>query len=154
MRELDTFLRNVLQGEGCWLWTGSKVRNGYGQCGFRGKTSRAHRVAWTLFVGPIPDGMFVCHRCDVRHCVNPEHLFLGTAADNTCDMIRKNRHSFGLRLSRIKLTPEQVAEIQARHGAGDISMRSLGRDYGVSHKTIALAVNGTHASSGKTGGGF
>lgn len=74
--------------DSCWVWTGPKYPRGYGCCG-RGY---AHRVAYERAVGTIPEGQFVCHRCDNRLCCNPAHLFLGTARDNTQDMIAKGRH--------------------------------------------------------------
>lgn len=89
---------------GCWLWTGRYGNNGYGTFGGgrKGERTGAHRLVWEITNGPIPDGLFVLHRCDVRGCVNPEHLFLGTAKDNTQDMMAKGRAHFvgGLRNSR------------------------------------------------------
>lgn len=76
---------------GCILWTGFINKTGYGELKIRQKHHLAHRLSWSISQGPIPDGMFVCHKCDVRRCVNPDHLFLGTADDNTQDMMRKGR---------------------------------------------------------------
>jgi hypothetical protein len=89
---------------GCLLWTGRYGRHGYGTYGGGriGERRQAHRVVWEDVNGPIPDGLFVLHRCDVRGCVNPDHLFLGTAKDNTRDMMAKGRAHFvgGLHNSR------------------------------------------------------
>lgn len=79
---------------GCWLWMGGLRPPGYGQIMKTGfpTSAFAHRVSWELYRGPIPDGMIVCHKCDTRSCVNPDHLFLGTNLDNTRDCISKGRH--------------------------------------------------------------
>lgn len=76
---------------GCWLWTASKSRTGYGLASYKGKTWLAHRASWTATNGAIPEGKLVLHKCDVRACINPDHLFLGSYKDNMDDMYRKGR---------------------------------------------------------------
>lgn len=89
---LERFLRKVIRVDsGCWLWIGATRPNGYGNVNINGRTTGAHRASWALHHGSIPDGMQVLHRCDVRNCVNPAHLFLGSQRDNMQDMITKGR---------------------------------------------------------------
>lgn len=85
------FWNYVDKTDTCWLWRGSK-HSGYGVINVPGRgRPRAHRLSYEMAIGPIPDGLLVCHTCDIRECVRPEHLFLGTAKDNTADCIAKGR---------------------------------------------------------------
>lgn len=81
----------VVDPGGCWLWTAYRHALGYGHFRVGRKLTAAHRFAYTAYVGEIPEGMDVCHTCDVRHCVNPKHLWLGTAKENVRDMWVKGR---------------------------------------------------------------
>lgn len=106
---------------------------------------RAHRVSWSLFRGAIPNSLNVLHRCDVRRCVNPDHLFLGTHADNTRDMISKGRGRYraspGVTNGRAKLTEAQVVEIRARGSAG-ASRKKLAAEFGVASTSISGIIHG------------
>jgi hypothetical protein len=143
--------RRVTKGEGCWEWSGSTIGAGYGMLRRdRDSSVLAHRLSWELAHGPIPEGMKVCHSCDNPPCVNPEHLFLGTQADNMADMAAKKRHKSltrpdlnprGERNPGAKLTAAQAGEIRAKRAEG-IPQRKLARDYGVSEATVSLIVNG------------
>lgn len=99
------FWRHVQKSDGCWIWMGTKNRNGYGMFGVHGEQFPAHRVAFTIVNGLIPDGRIVMHRCDVRDCVNPIHLLLGTQQDNVRDAAKKGR---GTGMSSRQLTAERL----------------------------------------------
>jgi len=119
----------------CWIWTGSRTSLGYGHIVFFGKVRAAHRVAWELAHGSSPGEMKVCHRCDNRACVNPDHLFLGTQSENVHDAIQKKRF-------RAVLTEDSVRDIRRRHAAGGVSYNSLAREFGITNVAIRDAIKG------------
>jgi len=97
LKAITRFLAKVDRSGECWLWTGARDKDGYGVAAISARTGRANRVAWTLFVGPIPEGLCVLHACDNPPCVRPGmgHLFLGTHADNAADRDAKGRQASG-----------------------------------------------------------
>jgi len=127
---------------GCWIWMAGRKSDGYGAVNFEGITTGAHRAAYTIFVGPIPRGMFVCHRCDVPPCVNPAHLFLGTNSDNMQDRDAKGRHRpvRGTTHPLAKLTEDRVRAIRERYAAGGVYMRELAAEFGVSKTRVKDAI--------------
>lgn len=113
---ISLFWKKVKKSEGCWEWQGC-LSGGYGSVTVNKQCLRAHRFVWTFTFGAIPDGLFVCHHCDNRRCVRPDHLFLGTTDDNMRDMVIKGRHHPPIgekHGSRTK--PERVARGE-RHGS-------------------------------------
>lgn len=125
----------------CWPWTAGTNPAGYGRIGIGTTTVvLAHRLAWKLTNGPIPNGLWVLHRCDNPPCCNPAHLFLGTDTDNMRDATRKDRLAFGSRHWRAKLTEQDAAAIRRRRAAGEKG-RDLAREFGVSPTTISEIVH-------------
>lgn len=110
---------NRKAADGCWLWQGATNPSGYGVFGVSPTYNvLAHRYSWALSNGTIPQGDKVLHRCDVRRCVNPAHLFLGTQQDNMRDMCQKKRNAYGQRSGAAKLTDTLVVAIYNRLKSG------------------------------------
>jgi hypothetical protein len=148
--DAESFWANTVRRDsGCVEWRGGRGRGGYGTLRVCGSHAKAHRHAYALTHGPIPDGLMVCHSCDNRICVNPDHLFLGTGTDNMQDMAAKGRAAGFKRRGELhpmaKLTDAQATEIKARYvrrGPGSRpNTKELCREFGVSESTIYAIAN-------------
>lgn len=123
---------------GCWLWTGATFNHGRPQIRLGEKLVSGHRASYEAFVGPVPEGMCVCHKCDTPLCVNPAHLFVGTQQDNNADKVRKGRQAFlrGELNGTAKLTEADVARIRSIYASGGVGSEAIGREFGVSGRQI------------------
>lgn len=135
---------------GCWIWIGDQTASGYGRMRVEGKQVLAHRVSYELHRGFIAEGIFVCHKCDVRLCVNPDHLFLGTQKDNVTDMIQKGRNSRSGAINPVKherhhkakINKQQAAEIFQLAWFSPMSQREIGEAYGLSQTNVSVIKHG------------
>lgn len=140
----ERFEEKFAKLDGCWEWKAFKSPYGYGKIWIAGRPQLAHRVAYQLYVGEIPEGLCVCHSCDNRKCVNPSHLFLGTNADNVRDREKKSRGVMPMRSgeknSQAKLSEEQIVEIRTMRSEG-IRGIDLAKEFGVTQATISSIVH-------------
>lgn len=127
----------------CWEWLGSKQGVGYGTYVFCGASLKAHRVSWELNRGPIPKCMQVCHKCDNPGCVNPNHLFIGSHADNMRDKIEKQRANClkGENHPLAKLNKSKVVHIRREYEKGGVTQTELAERYNINFRSIHNIVN-------------
>jgi hypothetical protein len=136
---IERFWHNVSELpliDGCWEWIGRKSYKGYGRMKINDKHIQAHRFSYELHKGNIPDGLCVCHHCDNPACVNPNHLFLGTNADNNRDRDLKGRKALGERNGKSKLTEKDVLTIKSMLGEG-ISASEIARRLNASGSSVS-----------------
>lgn len=134
----NRFFRHVIKTQNCWLWKGATVR-GYGNFGVNGKTQYAHRYSYQLVNGPIPDEKDICHYCDNPICVNPAHLWCGSARENMHDASLKGRMVRGERHPSAKLSVSDVKQIRIL--SKQYSQVIISKMFGVSHQSINSIVN-------------
>lgn len=128
----------------CWEWKHTIGKSGYGQLRLYGRMTQAHRLSYEIHFGAIPDGMLVCHHCDNRRCVNPNHLFLGTHQDNAMDMVDKGRHAryahSGEDNPTAILTEDKVREIRRLREQGE-TQKSIANRFGLCRSHVGDIVN-------------
>jgi hypothetical protein len=126
---------------GCWMWRSTVKRDGYGQFWYEGKPVKAHHVSYRLHKGPIPTGAWVCHTCDVKTCVNPEHLYVGDARTNARDRDQRQRHIGRRKRADLPLIEATVKEIHRLRAEG-LSQIAIGRRVGYAQPTVSKILNG------------
>lgn len=136
-----TFWSRVDKIGDCWEWKGRKNENGYGMFCYHGKDWRAHRLAYFFVNKKMPPNLHACHKCDNPSCVNPDHIFWGTAKDNMVDCAKKRRTTLGEKNHHAKLTKEDVLAIRSAYKYGAISGPCLAKKYNVSRSHICGILN-------------
>lgn len=153
------FLKHVRTGSGCWEWVGARSQ-GYGAfASEHGLPERAHRVSYRLFVADIPAGAVICHHCDNRSCVRPDHLFPGTQLDNMRDAQQKGRMARGARngwttspgrmprgRARTRITDDQVREVRRRLANGEMGSH-IARSLNINYATVSRIKNGSRRAA-------
>ena len=173
-----SYVRKHGHPKGCWVWTGQTDKDGYGTLGYKGKKTRAHRIAWIFVHGSIPDGLFVLHACDNPSCVNVDHLFTGNSRSNVDDMISKGRNAkgdthwthlyperrltgdrngvhkhpecvaYGYDHPKAKLTTNHVRVVKSLYRRGNHTQQMLASMFSVSQVAISLIIRGKNRRRG------
>ena len=156
----EDFWRRVVRADGCWEWSGARMPTGYGHLRYNGREWYAHRLAYALAIGAIPDGAFICHRCSHPPCCRPDHLYAGSARDNHADAVaashatkppmffgsehwahvRPERIVKGERHGLAKVSADDVREMRRLYGQGGVSYRTLGGQYGMTAQAVCRIV--------------
>jgi len=133
----ELFSRCTVNEKGCWVWQGNKKPSGYGYINHNGKKEHTHRLMWELNNYMVPKGMSVCHVCDNPSCINPNHLFLGTAQDNATDKVNKDRQLKHETHPAAKLTKKQVNRIKLLLKCNKYFHREIAEHFSVCAGTIS-----------------
>ena len=135
----DRVLECIDKSGDCWIWTGYKDPNGYGRLNIDLKPRLVHRLMMELEGHQLTPSQYVCHKCDNPSCVNPDHLFVGTAADNSADMAAKGRSCRGEKQGQSKLTENEVLDIRKRYEGGEVQSK-IAKEYGLHQVTVSEIV--------------
>lgn len=140
----ERFEKKVTRTAGCWLWMAGRRHFGHGNFRLNGRGIAAHRYSWMLYVGPIPPGLWVLHKCDNPPCVNPAHLYLGTSKDNWRDCRERHRHNppKGERQWAAKLDEDKVREI--RRIGKSMTQKAIAEQFGVTPGAIGGVLRGAN----------
>jgi len=128
----------------CWEWKAHKTPSGYGTFWMNNTNYRAHRVAWMISNGDIPNGLVICHKCDNPSCCNPNHLFMGTVQDNANDELSKGRYPRGENHYACKMSDATVKLIKKHFQTGDLNGVEIAKKYNINHSTAYRIKNGNH----------
>lgn len=132
--------RSSLVGE-CRIWDGARTTAGYGELVVNKILWYTHRLSYLLFKGALPKGMSVCHSCDTPSCINPDHLWLGSQADNLQDARQKGRTKMGSQCFWAKLTERDIVNIRLLYAAGNVSQSELAAQFNVAQQHISKVIN-------------
>lgn len=139
---MSTFWARVDKTGECWEWTLGLTVFGYAKLKINNRTVLGHRISWEEANGPIPDGLCVCHKCDIPKCVRPDHLFLGTHEDNMADMVSKKRQARGLKQGSAKLSDDQARELIRMYKTGGYRQVDLAELFGISQSQTSHIIIG------------